>query len=58
VEVALSLDEAQLLEALRAGDEGAFEQLVLMHHSASLRAASAPGPLLGAFRDWKDEREP
>jgi RNA polymerase sigma-70 factor, ECF subfamily len=39
VEAALSLDEAQLLQALRAGDEAAFEQLVLMYHTALLRVA-------------------
>jgi RNA polymerase sigma-70 factor (ECF subfamily) len=39
VEATLSLDEAQLLQALRAGDEAAFEELVLMYHSALLRVA-------------------
>jgi RNA polymerase sigma-70 factor (ECF subfamily) len=39
VEATLSLDEAQLLQALQAGDEAAFEELVLMYHSALLRVA-------------------
>src|SRR5215218_4563694 len=39
VEAALSLDEAQLLQALRAGAEAAFEKLVLMYHTALLRVA-------------------
>lgn len=39
VEATLSLDDAQLLHALRAGDEAAFEELVLMYHSALLRVA-------------------
>jgi RNA polymerase sigma-70 factor (ECF subfamily) len=39
VEAALSLDEAQLLKSLRAGDEAAFEELVLMYNAALLRVA-------------------
>ena len=31
--------ESQLLEALRAGDEGAFEELVREHHAALVRVA-------------------
>ena len=39
VEHAVQLEELQLVEALRAGDERAFEQLVRMYQAALLRVA-------------------
>jgi RNA polymerase sigma-70 factor (ECF subfamily) len=39
MEHALQLEEMQLIEALRAGDERAFEQLIRMYQAALLRVA-------------------
>src|SRR5439155_3369085 len=39
VEHALQLEEMQLVEALRGGDERAFEELVRMYQAALLRVA-------------------
>jgi RNA polymerase sigma-70 factor (ECF subfamily) len=39
MEYALQYEEAQLVEALRAGDERAFEQLIRMYQSALVRVA-------------------
>src|SRR5918995_5063201 len=35
----VAADERRLVEALRRGDEAAFEQLVRMHHASLLRVA-------------------